>query len=120
MFKKRWRVSVVSKLDGHFVQKSGPSKPGTECTVSLRWWFGERRIQVLIYADNISRGPKQSIAVVAFVNSLLQSGWTPDQFRGDGGELVVPVRFKVPATSADAKPWWRFWQRDNGCVAVAQ
>jgi hypothetical protein len=107
MFKKNWRVSVVSTLDGHFVQKTGPNKPGTECIVSLRKWFVEQRILVRIYADNVSRGPKQSIAVVAFVNSLLQSGWTPDQYKGEPGELVVPMRFNVPPTQDFAKRWWR-------------
>ncbi|HEY4232074.1 MAG TPA: hypothetical protein VGM76_01480 [Lacipirellulaceae bacterium] len=74
--------------------------------MSLRKWFGEQRILVRIYADNVSRGPNQSVAVVAFINSLLQSGWTPDQFQGEPGELVVPVRFKIPANSGCAKPWW--------------
>jgi hypothetical protein len=107
MFKKGWRVSVISKSDGEFTQQSGPNKPGTDCTVSLKRWTGEQRIIVRIYADNVSRGLKQSDAVVAFVNSLLRSGWTPDQFKGEPGELVVPMRFKVPPTKDCSKRWWR-------------
>jgi hypothetical protein len=118
MFKKSWRVSVVSTLDGHFAQKSGPNKPGADCTVSIRKWFGEQRINVRIYADNVSRGPKRSIAVVAFVNTLLQSGWTPDEYKGEPGELVVPMRFNVPPTHDFAKWWWKILVRRHA-VAVS-
>jgi hypothetical protein len=109
MAKQNWRVSVVSKVDARFAQKSGPNKPGTDCTVSLRDSSGEQRVLVRIYADNVSRGPNQAKAVTGYIGSLLQSGWTPAQYTGEPGELVVPMRFQVPPNDNWEKPWWRFW-----------
>jgi hypothetical protein len=107
MTKKRWQISVISKEDGKFPQKSGPDKPGTECTVSLNGGTGEKRILVRIYADNVSRGLKQAVAVTAYLNGLLESGWTPAEYQGEPGELLVPMRFKVPPISDRAAPRWR-------------
>lgn len=113
MSKQTWRISVVSKADDRFPQKSGPPKPGTDCTVLIGNRSTEHRVIVRIYADNVSRGPKQAGAVLAYINSLLESGWTPAQYQGAPGEIVVPMRFQVPPDSVRAKSWWKFWQRAN-------
>jgi hypothetical protein len=109
MAKKHWRVSVVSKLDARFAQKSGPPKPGTDCTVLLSNGSGEQRILVRIYADNVARGPNQATAVAGFVNNLLHSGWTPAEYKGEPGELVVPTRFQAPPNNERTKLWWKLW-----------
>jgi hypothetical protein len=109
MTKKRWKISVVNKLDGKFPQKSGPEKPGTECSVVMNDGSGDQHLVVRIYADNVSRGPKQATAVTAYLNGLLESGWTPADYQGAPGELLVPMRFKVPTNCDRAKPWWKLW-----------
>ena len=45
MTKKRWKISVVNKLDGKFPQKSGPDKPGTECTVVMNDGSGDQHLR---------------------------------------------------------------------------
>jgi hypothetical protein len=108
MAKERWRVSFVEKVDADFSQIKGPRKLGTDCTVAVRDGSSTQRVIVRIFADNISRGPRQADAVIAYVQSLLDSGWTPEQYNREPGELVVPVRFQVPPR-IERKPWWRFW-----------
>jgi len=105
---KSWRVSFVEKVDAEFGQKSGPRKRGTDCTVAVTDGTITQRIIVRIYADNISRGAKQADAVVAYMHSLLDSGWTPAQYKREPGEPTVPTRFDVPLR-IDREPWWRFW-----------
>ena len=108
MAKQRWRVSFVDKVNGDFSQIKGPRKRGTDCTVAVSDGACTHRVVVRIYADNVSRGTKQADAVIAYVQSLLDSGWTPEQYNREPGELVVPVRFKV-LPRIERKPWWRFW-----------
>jgi hypothetical protein len=108
MAKKRWQVEFVDKFDADFSQFKGPRKRGTDCTVAVSDGSNTQRIIVRIYVDNVSRGPKQADAVVAYVRSLLDSGWTPEQYNREPGELVVPVRLQV-LLPIERKPWWRFW-----------
>ena len=107
MAKKRWKISVISKLDGKFPQKTGPDKPGTECSVVMNDGSGDQHLVVRIYADNVSRGPKQAAAVTAYLHSMLEYGWTPAQYQGTPGELLVPMRFKLPANTDRRDPWWK-------------
>lgn len=108
-------ISVLSALRAHFKQPSGPSRAGADWTVRLSGGEGqEEHITVRTYADEVGRISEDEEAglVVRHVAQLLESGWSPAQYRGTPGELLVgrPASSTAPAAvpSAPAKqPWWR-------------
>src|SRR4051794_5852922 len=101
-----WGISLLGGLSAHFFQEDGSSKPGTDFAVSLNNGSGEKRILVRIYDDNCARGSKQQAeAVVGYVATLLQSGWTPDQYKEEPGELVVPKDVCPDPSIIRQKPW---------------
>jgi hypothetical protein len=106
----RWRITVIDGLSAHFYTETGESKPGTDWAVSLKDRTGERRVLVRIYDDNVARGPRQQAeAVIACLARQLNSGWNPDTYKGEPGELVVPTQFSPMPNEYQPKPWWRFW-----------
>jgi len=106
----RWRIAVIDGLSAHFYTATGESKPGTDWAVSLKSGGSEKRILVRVYDDNVARGPRQQTeAVIAFVARLINSGWSPDQYSGKPGELVVSVDFCPMPNEYEPTPWWRFW-----------
>jgi hypothetical protein len=90
-----FHVRAVRGLRAHFNQPSGPSRPGTDWVVALTNSTGERQILVRTYADEVGeRSPAQEAELaVEYVGHLIQNGWTPDQYRDEPGELVVPRGF---------------------------
>jgi hypothetical protein len=106
----RWRITVTRGLSAHFYTESGVSKPGSDWAVSLKRGRSEKRILVRIYDDNVARGElQQTHAIIAFVARLIDSGWTPDDYKAQPGELVVPTQFRPRPEDYQPKPWWRFW-----------
>ena len=86
-----WQLSILSGLSAHFKQPGGSSKAGTDWIVSLVNSAGEKRILVRMYDDHAAKEPNaKAAAILNYVGSLLQSGWSPDQYMGEPGELVVP------------------------------
>ena len=87
-----FNVRVLQGLRAHFKQPSGPSRPGTDWAISLTNLRGERRILVRTYADDVGHVSQEQDARLAleYVGKLIQSGWSPDQYKGEPGELVVP------------------------------
>ncbi len=63
--------------------------------ISLANSAGERKIIVRTYGDDIGQlSPEQEAQLaVEYVGHLIQSGWSPDQYGGEPGELVVPMGF---------------------------
>jgi hypothetical protein len=122
-----FNVRVLNGLRAHFKQASGPSRPGTDWAISLTNSSGEHRILVRTYADDAGRRSQEREAQLAveYVGHLIQSGWSPDQYRGAPGELVVPKGFgsaqgtapsQAPGTGAAVKRSWfqRLFGRGTG------
>ena len=109
-----WTVSVTGALRAHFNQPSGPSRAGADWAVLLTSGSEQKRVLVRTYADEVGTiGDKaEAQLVIAYVTSLLESGWSPTQYKGEPGELVVPRQStNAPGTRAPSakRPWWRFW-----------
>jgi len=104
-----FKVRALQGLRAHFKQPSGPSRPGADWAISLVNSAGERKILVRTYADEVGPlSPEQEAQLaVAYVGHLIESGWSPDQYRGEPGELVVPKGFSGSPSVAVAQ------QRDN-------
>ena len=68
----------------------------------------QNRVFVRAYADDVGKIADQDEArlVIAYVASLLESGWSPLQYKGTPGELVVPRQSAPPSVK---RPWWRLW-----------
>jgi hypothetical protein len=104
-----FNVRALQGLRAHFKQASGPSRPGADWAISLTNSTGERKILVRTYADDVGQlSPEQEAQLaVAYVGHLIQTGWVPDQYRGEPGELVVPKGFGGSQSPAASE------QRDN-------
>jgi hypothetical protein len=91
-----FNIRAVQGLRAHFKQPSGPSRPGADWAISLTNSAGERKVLVRTYADAIGQlSPEQEAQLaVDYVGHLIQTGWSPDQYRGEPGELVVPKGFR--------------------------
>jgi hypothetical protein len=104
-----FNVRALQGLQAHFNQPSGPSRPGADWMISLANSAGERKILVRTYADDVGPlSPEQEAQLaVEYVGHLIQAGWSPDQYRGEPGELVVPKGFGGSQSAAASQ------QRDN-------
>jgi hypothetical protein len=104
-----FNVRALQGLRAHFKQPSGPSRAGADWAISLTNSAGERVILVRTYADEMAQlSPEQEAQLaVEYVGHLIQTGWSPDQYRGELGELVVPKGF-VASQNAASPP-----QRDS-------
>lgn len=91
---KGLEVRVLQGLRAHFKQPSGPSRAGTDWLISLTDSSGERKIFVRTYADEVGPLPPEQEAQLAaeYVGHLIQSGWSPEQYQGEPGELVAAKR----------------------------
>lgn len=87
-----WQATVTNGLHAHFKQSDGPSRPAVEWSVVLNNGTDERTILVRSYADEgRSVEPNEEIPrVLAFIDRLLGTGWTPADYQNEPGELVVP------------------------------
>ena len=114
-----WNLSVVDGLRAHFKQAQGPSRAGTDWAVSLANSGGERLVLVRVYADDIvvSSQEQEAQQVLNYVAGLLKLGWSPEQYRGEPGELTLapqkltlaPQNMSVADVQPASRPWWRFW-----------
>jgi hypothetical protein len=109
-----FNVRVVDGLRAHFKQPAGPSRPGTEWAISLTSSAGERQIFVRTYADDFGQLSQEQEAQLAleYVGHLIQTGWSPEQYRGEPGELIVPNRsgatqIATPLPQRDNQPLQR-------------
>jgi len=106
----RWSVSVSNFLNGSFKQSKGESKTGTDWIIVLRRDNNERRVLVRTYCSASEQGSaSQKDRAVEYVTSLLNHGWTPDNYQGNSGELTVPDDNVREQPALTTKPWWRFW-----------
>jgi hypothetical protein len=108
-----WRISVGSALRSSFRQATGPSRPGADWVVELKGDRESKKVLVRIFSDEVvGLTTAQEASVAArYVADLLESGWTPEEYRGQPGELTVSPQpnLQKPKIKAPAKPWWRFW-----------
>jgi len=107
-----WQIVVLRGLKAHFKDPDGPSRPGTDWLVALRNDAQEYRIVVRAYADDVAgiAQDREVAMVLDFVTRLLGQGWTPDEWKGQPGELTLSGSQADRATDTRrAKPWWRFW-----------
>lgn len=90
-----FNIRALQGLRAHFKQASGPSRAGADWALLLTNSAGERRILVRTYSDDVGQlSPEQEAQLaVEYVGHLIQNGWSPDQYRGEPGELVVSERF---------------------------
>jgi hypothetical protein len=104
-----FNVRAIQGLRAHFKQASGPSRAGADWALALTNSAGERRILVRTYADDVGQlSPEQEAQLaVEYVGHLIRSGWSPDQYRGESGELVVPKGFGGSQSTTASQ------QRDN-------
>ena len=77
--------------------------------ISLVNAAGERKILVRTYSDDAGELSLEQEAQLAveYVRHLIQAGWSPEQYRGEPGELVVPKGFGSSHSAAGSQ------QRDN-------
>lgn len=77
--------------------------------ISLANSAGERKILVRTYTDDVGElSPEQEAQLaVEYIGHLIQTGWSPEQYRGEPGELVVPKGFGGSQSAAGSQ------QRDN-------
>ena len=70
-------------------------KSGIAQAISLTNSAGEHKIFVRIYKSDVGRlsAEQEAQLAVEYVGHLIQTGWSPDQYRGQPGELVVPKGF---------------------------
>jgi hypothetical protein len=103
-----WQIAVLQGLQAHFKQPDGSSKPGTDWAVALR--DGEREHRILVRSYIVAVGQDQEVQMVSqFIGELLHEGWTPDEWKGEPGELTLPSGQNPDSPKASPKPWWRFW-----------
>jgi hypothetical protein len=104
-----FNIRALQGIRAHFKQASGPSRAGADWTLALTNSGGERRILVRTYTDDVGQlSAEQEVQlVVEYVRHLIQSGWSPDQYRGEPGELLVPKGFGCSQTAAASQ------QRNN-------
>jgi hypothetical protein len=109
-----YNVRVLQGLSAHFKQPAGPSRAGTDWAVLLSNSRGEKQILVRTYADENGSLSQEEQAELAlqFVGQLIQSGWQPEQYRGEPGELVASHTASQALPRAEhkpKKPWWQLW-----------
>ena len=107
-------VRVLQGLRANFKQPSGPSRAGTDWAISLSNARGESTILVRTYADEVGPLSEEEEARLAleFIGQLIESGWTPEQYRGEPGELVAHGSTSTAVRKQDFRPkksWWQFW-----------
>jgi hypothetical protein len=86
-----WKISVQDGLRAYFLQPDGSSRLGIDWTVQLDDGRDKKQVVVRAYlenADSIKTG-EESRLVASFVQSLLDSGWTPRDWTGRPGELTT-------------------------------
>src|SRR4051794_35873233 len=107
-----WIVSTTGVLRAHFKQPTGPSRAGADWKVTLSNGNERHGLFVRTYVDTVGKlnDADESRVVVDYVTNLLRSGWSPAQYSGQPGELVVepPDGAAAPATK---RAWWKFWER---------
>jgi hypothetical protein len=89
-----WQIAVQTGLSAHFRQPNGPARPGIDWIILLTNGTETKKILVRDYLDDTAgRSQEQSgKSAVEFVGNLLRTGWTPKDYKGQPGELIVPAR----------------------------
>jgi len=106
-----WAIHVNDVLRAHFKQPSGPSRAGADYAVTLKSGTETRQVIVRLYTDGKERSTQQEVfAVTDYLMNRLLSGWSPNDYTGMPGELVVPPPSPTaPPESGAKKPWWKIW-----------
>lgn len=86
-------IKMLQGLKVHFKQPDGTSRPGTDWMVAVNDGRRECRILVRVYAGDVAKVGQQreTAMVVEYVAGLLRSGWTLDNYKGEPGELTLPI-----------------------------
>jgi hypothetical protein len=88
------QLSIESGLRANYLQDEGPSRPGTDWSVVLSGVDAEERLSVRTYEDGTPResAEEHATAVLAYLEQLLEEGWSPDEESGSRG-ITVPDDF---------------------------
>ena len=86
----KWVIQVTGYLQAHFYQDDGSSRPGIDCAVSLTNDSETKGILVRAYDDAVINAPPEEVSrlIECYVASLVDSGWSPDDYKRKPGELV--------------------------------
>jgi len=89
-----WLLTGMAGLSCHMKQPNGPSRPATVWTIRAESGNIQKMLLVQDYRDDpAGRTSEESAAgAMQFVVELIQSGWSPNDYKGKPGELVVPDR----------------------------
>lgn len=100
-----YQVSILNALHAFFNQPSGPSREGTDWALSFDGPTGNHRVIIRAYDDDWGgmTPQQQSEVVYDFVGFLFKAGWTPDRYKGEPGEIVIPPR-RRPAAEGQRPP----------------
>lgn len=84
-----WNVTVLGNfMRAHFKQADGPSRPGILWAVVIS--DGKVETKVLVQSYDTGLAPEQDAQrVMSHMAKLIQSGWTPEDYTGAPGELIV-------------------------------
>jgi hypothetical protein len=91
-----WVLTGMNGLSCHMKQPNGPSRPATLWTIKAESGTIQKMLLVQDYADDPGgRTSEQSAAAaMQFVMELIRSGWSPNDYKGEPGELIVPDRIR--------------------------
>ena len=86
-------IEITECLTAYFYKPNGSSKPGTDWAVSMRENAKEYKVIVRSYKETLAGlNQKQQIEIVIqYIINLLNKGWHPKQFKGEPGELTLPI-----------------------------
>jgi hypothetical protein len=101
---KNWRISVSNGLSAHYKQPTGSSRAGTDWFVNLECDGEKIGLLVRSYQDETGNmQPAQIASAIAnFIQQKINTGWDPEQYEGNPGELVLPAQ-------VSKKPRWKVW-----------
>jgi hypothetical protein len=91
-----WVLTGMNGLSCHMKQPNGPSRPATLWTIKAVNGSAQKMLLVQDYMDDPGgRTSEQSAtAAMQFVMELIGSGWNPNDYKGEPGELIVSDRAK--------------------------
>jgi hypothetical protein len=85
-----WKIFVGQGLHAYFKQPTGPSRSGADWIVDLSPPEGSAapyRVVVRVYDQDVA-GQAVGDLIVQFLRDLIDSGWSPADYRGVPGELT--------------------------------
>jgi hypothetical protein len=88
-----WTLSISQGLSAHMNQPAGPSRPAMMWMMSASDGITQKKLTVQDYMDAPGGRTQEESAAAAirFVGDLIRTGWSPNDYQGEPGELIVPI-----------------------------